>query len=356
MAQGESDVFITALKGAELCSNLICWLQRNVIAKVNVTACADSRTAWSNLQDQTKCPSWNQKFLGDSVGRCHPINAPCCLNDTQDGNTCSSLATSLHPHQGWQKEWVTENQIQTEKLTTYCFLLPTSPSTFCKTMPSNRSPWHVMTTENFFPLYPRCQACPAACLLLIRNWISDQIKPKKWSQIWLISAVFRPLLYVALYAIPNEQWKSQMCWISFGTCKCGRGQLLSYDREVQGTYNDTWLVVILVSLSLMDWLISAVTGSPGCFYRNHREEGHCGNNTHSEPIKSQMHLGKWSTIPQDGRFSLVVELMKRDIWATNLPYGEILTVINCGQQSFHSWYDRLVPQNLSYSHSQWESY
>ncbi len=46
--------------------------------------------------------------------------------------------------------------------------------------------------------------------------------------------------------------------------------------------------------SLTGWLISAVTGSLGLlFQKPYREKEHCGNNTHFEPVKSQMCLNKW---------------------------------------------------------------
>ncbi len=59
------------------------------------------------------------------------------------------------------------------------FFLPTfwlmMPHTLCKTMPSNPSPWLVMTSK-FFP--PWCQVCPPACLVLVRHSIlaSNQTK------------------------------------------------------------------------------------------------------------------------------------------------------------------------------------
>lgn len=99
--------------------------------------------------------------------------------------------------------------------------------------------------QGFFP--PWCQVCPGACLLLVRNSISHQIKQNKRSHVWLISVAQPRCSTFGLFALPNEGWKSQMCWMPFKIWRHHEGQPQSRHREVQGIHNDTWLVVILVS-------------------------------------------------------------------------------------------------------------
>lgn len=159
------------------------------------------------------------------------------------------------------------------------------PHALCKTMPSSPSPWLLMTTKVFSPLMSSVPSSlfTAGKKFNLASNQTKQVKPCLCGLAW--RSTFR------LFALPNEGWKSQMCWMSFKIWKHNEGRPQSYERKFREyimTHGWWWY-----GFSLMGWLISAVTSTPGCFFRNHREEEHCGNNTHAEPINSQMCLSKW---------------------------------------------------------------
>lgn len=171
------------------------------------------------------------------------------------------------------------------------------PHALCKTMPSNPFPWLAMTTE-VFP--PWCQVGAPACLWLVRNSISNQnqarqVKPYLAHRYGLAAL---PLGYL-LYLMKDKNHRCVECLSKCGnTMKDSCRAMTAKFREYIMTHGWWWYW-----FSLMGWLISVVTSSPGCFYRNHREEENCGNNTHSEPIKSQMCLSKWTLSHRKEGFS-----------------------------------------------------
>lgn len=168
-------------------------------------------------------------------------------------------------------------------------------------MPSNQYPWLVMTTEVF--VSPLMSSVPSGLFTAGKqfNLTWNQTKQSEaisGSSLWFSPGAL-PLGYL-FYLMKDENHRCVEClWKSGDTMKdCCRAMTGKF-REYIMTHGWWWYW-----FSLMCWLISAVTG---CFFRNHREEEHCGNNTHGKPIKITNVFKQVNTIPQEGRLSLVVE-------------------------------------------------